>query len=212
MIPPPETPSRSVPCEADSSDPRPLEPSVLIPEAWPIVHLEKEIPQWNGLVVTGAVTHRRRFSLEDLKSLGESEFRAPLHCVWGWSRPSETWRGVSMAALFRLVVPLAHYVTVESASGVYSSCLPVEKAARGWLVWHRGGSPLAPIEGGPIRFLQPPGFWAYKGVKWAAKVIVHDEFRPGFWESRVADPMGIASFPAFDGTTGSSGGCRDVGL
>jgi len=36
----------------------------------------------------------------------------------------------------------------------------------------------------------PPELWAYKGVKWASRVTVGDRFTPGFWESRIGDPVG----------------------
>jgi DMSO/TMAO reductase YedYZ molybdopterin-dependent catalytic subunit len=44
--------------------------------------------------------------------------------------------------------------------------------------------------GGPVRFVSPPGYWGYKHVKWAARADIVDRFCPGFWETKVGDPVG----------------------
>jgi len=162
----------------------------LVPATWPLLHLEGEIPEWQGLVVDGMVRHPRRFGLTDLRALGVEQRCVPVHCVWGWSRPDPVWTGVGLDRLLEVVEPQGSWVTVASGSGVYSSCLPVADAACGLLTWARDGEPLSPDGGGPLRFVPPPVYWAYKGVKWAARLTVVDGFRPGFWEARVADPIG----------------------
>lgn len=165
-----------------------------VPERWPVVHLEAEVPQWSGLVVDGMVAHGRRFDLAALHALGAEERTIDFHCVWGWSRPQERWTGVGLDRLLALVEPAgpgASHVCVTAASDDYSACIPLEIAARGFLAWARDGRPLPPLEGGPVRFVPPPELWAYKGVKWAARVTVGDRFVAGFWESRIGDPAGV---------------------
>lgn len=161
-----------------------------VPESWPVLHLEASIPQWTGLVVDGLVRRPLRFDQASLQDLGATERTVPVHCVWGWSRPDGRWTGVALADLLDPATPLGGWVTVRSASGVYSSSLPIADAARGLLVWARDGRDLAPEEGGPVRFLAPPDYWGYKGVKWAARITVVDRFLLGLWESKVADPLG----------------------
>lgn len=160
-----------------------------IPEAWPVLHLENAVPRWDGLVVDGRVRHPHRLDAAALRALGAHERAIPVHCVWGWSRPA-TWTGVPMAAVLDAAGPLGGWVIVRAASGTYSSCLPVADAAAGFLAWARDGEDLADDAGGPVRFVPPPTYWAYKGVKWAARVTVGDRFVPGFWEIKVADPLG----------------------
>jgi DMSO/TMAO reductase YedYZ molybdopterin-dependent catalytic subunit len=163
-----------------------------VPEAWPVLHLEADVPGWDGLDVDGLVRAPRRFELGDLQSLGASDHHVPLHCVWGWSRPDARWYGISLARLLGAVGTDrgATHVIVESASDTYSCCLPLGDAMDGVLAWSREGAPLAPEAGGPLRYVGPSSFWGYKGVKWAARVRVTDHFVPGFWESKVADPEG----------------------
>jgi DMSO/TMAO reductase YedYZ molybdopterin-dependent catalytic subunit len=161
-----------------------------VPETWPIVHLESEIPEWEHLAVDGHVAHARVFTLTDLATLGTEEREIDFHCVWGWSRPNVRWTGVGVDRLLALVGAQGSHVIVEAASGEYSACLPIEDAARAFLAWRRDGAPLARDEGGPLRFVPPTELWGYKGVKWAQRLTVVDRFVAGFWESRIGDPVG----------------------
>ena len=163
-----------------------------VPSDWPVVHLENAPPSWPGLVVDGLVRAPARYDdVDALAALGAEQRAIPLHCVWGWSRPDATWEGVPLSTLLEAAgVNGGTHVTFSSASGTYSSCLPVADAARGLLAWTRDGERLSPEAGGPLRFVTPPEYWAYKGVKWTARVSVTNRFLPGFWEARVADPVG----------------------
>jgi DMSO/TMAO reductase YedYZ molybdopterin-dependent catalytic subunit len=142
------------------------------------------------LVVEGMVRHARRFSLTDLRALAVGPVAVPLHCVWGWSRPDAVWEGVRLVVVLDVVGAEGGFVTVHAGSDSYSSCLPMADARRGVLAWGRDGEPLGPEGGGPLRYVGPPDYWAYKGVKWAARLVVADRFVPGFWEAKVADAEG----------------------
>jgi DMSO/TMAO reductase YedYZ molybdopterin-dependent catalytic subunit len=163
-------------------------------ETWPVVHLEADVPDMPPrLTVDGLVRHARTFALADLHSLQPSTHTSDFHCVWGWSRKEVAWHGIRLGTLLDIVgierIDDPH-VTIGSASGTYSSCLRLVDAAGGVLAWERDGAALAPEHGGPLRFVSPPEFWAYKDVKWVARISVGDRFQAGFWESRVADPIG----------------------
>lgn len=161
-----------------------------VPDRWPVVHLEPEIPAWEHFLVEGHVAHPRRFSLGDLTRLDVEERIIDFHCVWGWSRPQEHWTGVGLDRVLDFVGATGSHVTVRSASDQYSACLPMDDARRGFLAWTRDGVALPALEGGPVRFVPPPELWGYKGVKWADRIQVGDRFVAGFWESRIGDPIG----------------------
>lgn len=161
-----------------------------VPAEWPILHLEAEPAPVAAVVIDGLVRHPRRFTLDGLMALAPECRTLAVHCVWGWSRTDGVWDGLGVESLLDVVEPLGDWVTFGSSAGAYSSCLPVEDAARGLLAWARDGQALDPMYGGPIRFLPPVEYWAYKGVKWIGRITVGDRFAPGMWESKVADPMG----------------------
>jgi DMSO/TMAO reductase YedYZ molybdopterin-dependent catalytic subunit len=161
-----------------------------VPEGWPVVHLEATPPEWTGLRVDGLVRHRRHLGLSELAALGSERRVIPFHCVWGWSKPTSEWEGVAVAAVLELAGATGSHATIHAASGVYSACLTVADAASGFLAWSRAGARLDAEAGGPLRFVPPPTLWAYKGVKWAARIELVDRFVPGFWESRIDDPEG----------------------
>ncbi|HUQ40023.1 MAG TPA: molybdopterin-dependent oxidoreductase [Acidimicrobiales bacterium] len=162
-----------------------------VPADWPVVHLEAEPPPPCDLVVDGLVRHPRRLAFSGLAALGLETRAMPVHCVWGWSRPDAVWEGIGLDVVLDLVQPDGDFVVVGSASGTYSACLPIADAAAGFLAWTRDGEALTGEAGGPVRFLPPPVYWAYKGVKWVARLTVVDRFTAGFWESKVADPVGL---------------------
>ena len=99
-----------------------------VPERWPVVHLEPEIPEWCDLRVDGHVAHERRFSMAELALLEPEERVIDFHCVWGWSRPQERWTGIGLDRVLAVVGASGSFVTVHSASDQYSACLPVEDA------------------------------------------------------------------------------------
>lgn len=161
-----------------------------VPDEWPLLHLEDALPTWVGLRVDGLVQHPQALDLAVLATLAAETRVVPFHCVWGWSRPHDAWNGIGLDRLLDLVGATGSHVTITSASDAYSACLPVDDARTGMLAWARDDQPLSEEHGGPLRYLPPPTHWAYKGVKWAARITLGDRFVPGFWESKVADPIG----------------------
>ncbi len=161
-----------------------------VPESWPTVHLESDPPTWDGLVVDGHVVHARRLGFDELSALGAERRTISLHCVWGWSKPAVAWDGIGFDRVLDIVGATGSHVSIFAASGVYSACLPIDDAAHGFLAWGRDRERLCRDAGGPLRFVPPENYWAYKGVKWAARIQVGSRFVPGFWESRIGDPVG----------------------
>lgn len=155
-----------------------------------MLHLEQEIPSVERVTVDGLVSAPRSYSLQQLQRLAPERAVVPLHCVWGWSRPTATWDGVPLKRILDASRARGDFVVVHSASGAYSSCLPIADAMRGMLAWGRDGDPLPPEAGGPLRFVAPAEYWGYKSIKWVSRVAVVAHFSPGLWESKVADPIG----------------------
>jgi sulfoxide reductase catalytic subunit YedY len=159
----------------------------------PPVHLEASIPDvpatgW-AVTIDGVVGVPQVLSLAGLLALGVVDVTLDFHCVWGWSLEDCVWTGVTGAAVPDAVGLSEDYVVV-SAGGVYASALTLEEFRAGIFATHLDGTELLPENGGPLRFVQPPGKWAYKGVKWVTRVTGTPVFTPGFWENAVGNPIG----------------------
>jgi DMSO/TMAO reductase YedYZ molybdopterin-dependent catalytic subunit len=157
------------------------------------VHLEAAVPElpatgW-AVTIDGCVGRPQVLSLDGLLALGVVDVTRDFHCVWGWSLADCVWTGVTGAALADAVGLDEDYVVV-SAGGVYASALTLTEFRAGIFATHLDGAALKPENGGPLRFVQPAGKWAYKGVKWVTKVTGTPVFTPGFWENAVGNPVG----------------------
>jgi DMSO/TMAO reductase YedYZ molybdopterin-dependent catalytic subunit len=160
----------------------------------PPVHLEAAVPDiaaadW-ALTVDGCVGVPLVLSLDALLARGVDDVVQDFHCVWGWSRADCVWTGVSGAVVADAAEMTEAYAVVSAVGGVYASALTLAEFRAGFFATHLDGSPLSPGNGGPVRFVQPPGKWAYKGVKWVGRVTGTPVFTPGFWEQTVGNPIG----------------------
>lgn len=164
-------------------------------ERLPVVHLEAEVPApdpgWT-VTIDGLVATPLTLTLTDLKDLGADDWVRDFHCVWGWSRQACRWTGIPVARLLDLVRldPAAQVVDVACKIPPYLSCVRVTDARSALLAWALDGAPIPPDNGGPLRFVQPPWLWGYKGVKWVGRLTITDTFVPGFWEGLVGNPEG----------------------
>lgn len=95
--------------------------------------------------LTGETGHAQTVGLRELAELSGIEVTIDFHCLEGWSRPGQRYRGVALATLLRLASAqaAARYVTV--ASGGYSVVLTREQAEdqRVLLALELDGEPLA---------------------------------------------------------------------
>ena len=161
----------------------------------PVLHLEAAVPQDRGdwvLRVEGLVERPLTLTTGRLAELPRTEVTWDFHCVWGWSRRAVRWTGVAVADLLTAAgaSPEASHAVFAAAEGPYESCLELADAGRGLVAWAMDGEPLAPEHGAPLRFVPPPEYWAYKGVKWLGTVRLLAAPRYGLWESLVGNPTG----------------------
>lgn len=158
--------------------------------------------------VEGMVETPREFGIEDLlRSMPMEERVYRLRCVEAWSMVVP-WTGFPISALLAQVRPLAaaKYVVFETARlpavmrGLRQSWYPwpyiegctIEEAANelSFMVVGAYGKPLAPQNGGPIRFHQP---WKYgfKAGKSIVRITLTDQRPVSFWERIQAQEYGF---------------------
>ena len=163
---------------------------------WPVLDLG-DLPRvdrstWT-LTVDGLALRPRSFTFDDLLALPQTEDTSDFHCVTGWSRMDNRWKGVRFADLAEAVgaQDSARHVLIEGhdhAPGTripYTTNVSIEEAMMPdvLLVHTWEGAPLPREHGGPVRMITPQ-LYAWKGAKWIKRITFLAEDRRGFWEER----------------------------
>ena len=163
---------------------------------WPVLDLG-DVPRVDAsnwtLLVDGLVERPRSFSFQDLLALPQTEDTSDFHCVTGWSRMDNRWKGVRLVDLAEIVGvrDAAHHLWIEAydhAPGTripYTTNVTLDEALEPdvMLVHSWEGAPLPHEHGGPVRMITPQ-LYAWKGAKWIKRLTFAEADRPGFWEER----------------------------
>ena len=126
-------------------------------------------------------------------ALPQTEDVSDFHCVTGWSRMDNHWKGVRLADIAEDAGVLEHarfvlMTAYDMASGTtepYTTNLSLEEAMQPdvLLVHTWEGQPLPREHGGPVRMITPQ-LYAWKGTKWINQITFAEQDCPGFWEVR----------------------------
>jgi DMSO/TMAO reductase YedYZ molybdopterin-dependent catalytic subunit len=119
------------------------------------------------VAVTGPDGATRRWSIPELRGLGEVEQEAVLDCTSGWAVRS-AWRGVPVGTL--VVVPPDRRLRVTSATG-WGTVLTADEARHALLATGVAGSDLAVGNGYPCRLVVPDRR-GLDWVKWVTTIEV----------------------------------------
>ena len=156
---------------------------------WPVLDLGIEpdfAPAGWAMTVDGLVEVPLPLDLAGLRALPMAESRSDIHCVTGWSRFDNRWRGVAGRTIIERVRPLAaaRFVVAHSHDGYATNLALADVAAEDALLatdWD--GRPLDREHGGPVR-LVVPHLYFWKSAKWLRRLEFTAADRPGFWEVR----------------------------
>ncbi|MDQ1537604.1 MAG: hypothetical protein QOE58_1997 [Actinomycetota bacterium] len=125
-------------------------------------------------------------SLDDIRSMPQTDVRADHHCVSRHTTLDLLWSGVAAQSIVELAPPAddVERVLVSAARG-YSSSIRLEdlSSARAVFATHLDGEPLTPEHGWPLRLVLPH-LYGYKGPKWVGAVDYQRLPERGFWEQR----------------------------
>jgi hypothetical protein len=137
------------------------------PNKWPLLHFgpvpPTDLDSWD-FKVFGLVENELKLSYPELRSLPAKEVVADIHCVTGWSRLGDTWRGVAIQEVLShaRLQPEAAYVMAYCEYG-YTTSVPLEVLddddvllCYGW-----NGEDLSEDHGFQLRLLVPKKyFWS----------------------------------------------------
>jgi DMSO/TMAO reductase YedYZ molybdopterin-dependent catalytic subunit len=185
--------------DASELPPRALPPGQRLATDFPVLHygpVPRFKPDSWRLVVNGATADgsEHHLDIEQFHALPRTTVDADMHCVTRWTVLDNLWEGVSARDLMAAVPPADDVTHVMAwAEYGYSSNMRIDDfaAPRSLLATHRGGEPLTPEHGYPLR-LVVPHLYAWKGPKWLRGIEYLVGERRGFWEERgyhtVGDP------------------------
>jgi DMSO/TMAO reductase YedYZ molybdopterin-dependent catalytic subunit len=143
-------------------------------------------PQRWDFRILGLVEEPLRFSYEQFHALPQSRQVSDFHCVTTWSRLDNTWEGVKVRDLMKLVKlkPEAHYAIIHCDGG-YTTNLPLnEFLDEDVMLAHRhDGRDLTADHGFPLRLVVPK-LYGWKSAKWVRAIEFTDVDQRGFWEVR----------------------------
>ncbi len=136
--------------------------------------------------VLGLVEEPLRLNYQQFRALPQRKQLSDFHCVTTWSRLDNTWEGVAIADLMKLVKlkPEAKFVVIHCDGG-YTANLPLHEFLDDdvMLAHRHDGADLAPDHGFPLRLVVPK-LYAWKSAKWVRAIEFTAEDRRGFWEVR----------------------------
>lgn len=158
-----------------------------ITDRFPILNIE-EPPQFDPntwtLTVEGLVEKPKVFSWEEFSALPADEQVSNFHCITGWSKVNNNWRGIRLQTIAEIVKPLpeAKFIIFSTADKEYFDWLTLEEAFGPdiMIALEFEGEPLEIAHGGPARLLTPSK-WAYKAVKWVKNIEFTDKKIVSYW-------------------------------
>lgn len=131
-------------------------------------------------------------SMVELERMAEDFAEKDFHCVTGWSVRGNSWRGVRIKDLAKLVGAPQEGWLVAVSSGGYSAAVPIEEAMREDSIVAIGlnGSPLSREGGYPARLILPR-LYGWKGTKWLSEMLFVRDYVDGYWEALAYHERGL---------------------
>ena len=159
------------------------------PNKWPLLHFgpvpRTDLDSWD-FKVFGLVENELKLSYAELRALPAKEVVADIHCVTGWSRLGDTWRGVAIQEVLSRVRPrpeAAHVMAYCEYGYTTSVSLEVLDDDDVLLCYGWEGEDLSEDHGFPLRLLVPKKYF-WKSAKWLRGIEFMPRNRLGFWEKR----------------------------
>lgn len=147
----------------------------------PLVDAHSWSLTWGGLCAAAG-----RLGWREFNALGVEDRVTDIHCVTGWSRFDNRWRGVPAMTLLNHALPSAEatHVIIKGHDG-FGTALALADLRRPdvLLATHWEGTTLTREHGGPVR-LVVPHLYFWKSAKWVKQIWFTRGDPGGYWENR----------------------------
>lgn len=162
-------------------------PGQRVVQDFPVLHYNG-IPQFKSATwrfrLFGLVAQEKEFNHSEILKLPYSISRSDFHCVTGWSRFDNIWKGVAAQELINQVVlrPEVKYVLIHCSDG-YSTNMPFSAFLEDDVIfaYQHDRKEITPEHGYPLRLVVPK-LYAYKCAKWVNGVEFLAKDQLGYWE------------------------------
>jgi len=162
-------------------------PGQRVTDGWPVLTYggapRIDLKDWR-FAIAGLVEKEISLTWEELNALPQVDLHNDIHCVTGWSKLDNDWRGVRFRDVAALATPKpeARHVMVHSYGG-YTTNVPLADLMRDEVLFAHthNGQPLQPEHGGPLRLVVPHLYFG-KSANWARGLLFMADEKPGFWE------------------------------
>jgi len=147
----------------------------------PLVDPKSWVLTWGGLCAGPGTLDWRAFNAS-----GIVDSMSDIHCVTGWSRFDNRWRGLPMTAILDRAGPLpaATHVIFKGHDGFGTALALADLRKPGVLLaTHWEDRPLTREHGGPVR-LVVPHLYFWKSAKWVKQIWFTEGDPGGYWENR----------------------------
>jgi DMSO/TMAO reductase YedYZ molybdopterin-dependent catalytic subunit len=142
--------------------------------------------------ITGEVAKEIRLDWSKLDEFPFVHLKSDIHCVTGWSRYDNLWKGIRPRWILDAVQPSARvtHVLARSYDG-YSTVLPMSALTHedSLIATHWNDEPLTREHGGPVR-LVIPSLYFWKSLKWLHSLTFVTKYQHGYWEALGYHPDG----------------------
>jgi DMSO/TMAO reductase YedYZ molybdopterin-dependent catalytic subunit len=164
-------------------------PGQRVTEDFPVLDLgiqpNLSTKEW-ALSAAGQIAAPMKWDWDAFMALPQVTYFNDIHCVTSWSRYDNTWIGVPIREVLKLIQPkeTAAAVMLKSYDGYSTNVLMSDLDRDDVFIAHTwNGKPLAREHGGPVR-LVVPHLYFWKSAKWLRHMSFLDRDTPGYWEAR----------------------------
>lgn len=164
-------------------------PNQNVTTTFPVLHYgnvpcyKTDLSDWD-LKVFGEVEQSITYTFNEILSFTTTKAQNDIHCVTGWSKLDNDWKGIKTKILVKESRPLpqAKYVIIHAEED-WSTNIPIADFMRetSLLAHIHNGKSLSPEHGYPFR-LVIPHLYFWKSAKWVRGIEFSATDKPGFWE------------------------------